>query len=185
VAGASVTTFDRFGDHRGYFNELYNEEKYDGLAAPAQNWKQASGAFPAEPFPSTLSPARAPASRHGARFHGFCRCTTQAVSDVNRWQTVAWWARAALRREGQTCPSSVVAGVLLLVSKARAARAALLSVRQVHHVRPRLLLRRHRRLPRGQPHVWSLVRGQAHGEQSEAGAPPRMRGALGCCSIGV
>jgi dTDP-4-dehydrorhamnose 3,5-epimerase-like enzyme len=47
VEGASVTTFDRFGDHRGYFNELYNEEKYDGLAASTQNWKQASSALSA------------------------------------------------------------------------------------------------------------------------------------------
>ena len=42
IDGASVTTFDRFGDHRGYFNELYNEEKYDGLSAPGERWKQVS-----------------------------------------------------------------------------------------------------------------------------------------------
>jgi len=36
-----VTTFDRYGDSRGYFNELYNEEKYDTLGAPAERWKQA------------------------------------------------------------------------------------------------------------------------------------------------
>ena len=40
VEGASVTTFDRFGDSRGYFNELYNETKYD--VRPEQEWKQVS-----------------------------------------------------------------------------------------------------------------------------------------------
>ena len=41
VHGASVTTFDRFGDSRGYFNELYNEEKYTDVT-PAERWKQVS-----------------------------------------------------------------------------------------------------------------------------------------------
>lgn len=40
VDGASVTTFDRFGDSRGYFNELYNETKYD--ESLRQEWKQVS-----------------------------------------------------------------------------------------------------------------------------------------------
>ena len=40
VDGASVTTFDRFGDSRGYFNELYNETKYD--VKPEPEWKQVS-----------------------------------------------------------------------------------------------------------------------------------------------
>ena len=40
VHGASVTTFDRFGDSRGYFNELYNETKYDGSLC--KEWKQVS-----------------------------------------------------------------------------------------------------------------------------------------------
>jgi len=40
VDGASVTQFDRFGDSRGYFNELYNEAKYD--EALHQDWKQVS-----------------------------------------------------------------------------------------------------------------------------------------------
>ncbi|KAL1527264.1 hypothetical protein AB1Y20_015939 [Prymnesium parvum] len=40
VDGASVTTFDRFGDSRGYFNELYNETKYDGSLV--KEWKQVS-----------------------------------------------------------------------------------------------------------------------------------------------
>ena len=40
VAGASVTTFDRFGDSRGYFNELYNETKYD--ESLQKEWKQVS-----------------------------------------------------------------------------------------------------------------------------------------------
>ena len=41
VDGASVTTFYRYGDHRGYFNELYTEDKYDGVA-PAERLKQVS-----------------------------------------------------------------------------------------------------------------------------------------------
>ena len=40
VHGASVTTFDRFGDSRGYFNELYNETKYD--ESLQKEWKQVS-----------------------------------------------------------------------------------------------------------------------------------------------
>mmetsp|Transcript_53545 Transcript_53545/g.88906 ORF Transcript_53545/g.88906 Transcript_53545/m.88906 type:complete len:497 (+) Transcript_53545:23-1513(+) len=40
VSGASVTSFDRFGDSRGYFNELYNAEKYD--ESLNQSWKQVS-----------------------------------------------------------------------------------------------------------------------------------------------
>eukprot|EP00908_Phaeocystis_cordata_P025673 Transcript_814.p1 GENE.Transcript_814~~Transcript_814.p1 ORF type:complete len:498 (-),score=230.30 Transcript_814:558-2051(-) len=40
VDGASVTTFDRFGDSRGYFNELYNETKYD--ESLQKEWKQVS-----------------------------------------------------------------------------------------------------------------------------------------------
>ena len=40
VDGASVTTFDRFGDSRGYFNELYNEQKYD--ESLQKDWKQVS-----------------------------------------------------------------------------------------------------------------------------------------------
>jgi dTDP-4-dehydrorhamnose reductase/dTDP-4-dehydrorhamnose 3,5-epimerase len=40
VDGASVTTFDRFGDSRGYFNELYNEQKYD--ESLQKEWKQVS-----------------------------------------------------------------------------------------------------------------------------------------------
>jgi len=35
-----VTTFDRFGDSRGYFNELYNETKYD--ESLQKEWKQVS-----------------------------------------------------------------------------------------------------------------------------------------------
>ena len=40
VDGASVTTFDRYGDSRGYFNELYNETKYD--ESLQKDWKQVS-----------------------------------------------------------------------------------------------------------------------------------------------
>jgi len=40
VDGASVTTFDRFGDSRGYFQELYNESKYD--ESLQNDWKQVS-----------------------------------------------------------------------------------------------------------------------------------------------
>ncbi len=40
IRDASVTTFDRFGDSRGYFNELYNETKYDGSLQ--KEWKQVS-----------------------------------------------------------------------------------------------------------------------------------------------
>ena len=40
VDGASVTTIDRFGDSRGYFNELYNETKYD--ESLQKDWKQVS-----------------------------------------------------------------------------------------------------------------------------------------------
>ena len=40
VHDASVTTFDRYGDSRGYFNELYNETKYD--ASLNKEWKQVS-----------------------------------------------------------------------------------------------------------------------------------------------
>ena len=40
IHGASVTAFDRYGDSRGYFNELYNEEKYE--CQPAERWKQVS-----------------------------------------------------------------------------------------------------------------------------------------------
>ena len=40
VDGASVTTFDRYGDSRGYFNELYNEQKYD--ESLHKEWKQVS-----------------------------------------------------------------------------------------------------------------------------------------------
>ena len=38
VHGCSVTQFDRFGDSRGYFNELYNETKYD--ESLQKEWKQ-------------------------------------------------------------------------------------------------------------------------------------------------
>ncbi len=41
VHGASVTTFDRFGDKRGYFQELYNAEKYPDVQ-PQPEWKQVS-----------------------------------------------------------------------------------------------------------------------------------------------
>ena len=40
VDGCTVTTFDRFGDSRGSFNELYNETKYD--ESLKQDWKQVS-----------------------------------------------------------------------------------------------------------------------------------------------
>ena len=40
VHGASVTTFDRYGDSRGFFNELYNETTYDGSLC--KEWKQVS-----------------------------------------------------------------------------------------------------------------------------------------------
>lgn len=49
VHGATVTVFDRFGDSRGYFNELYNDTKYTGqletgpnVPVVASNWKQVS-----------------------------------------------------------------------------------------------------------------------------------------------
>eukprot|EP00965_Chrysotila_dentata_P208794 6184906-Pleurochrysis_carterae.AAC.2 len=38
VAGASVTHFDRYGDSRGYFNELFNADKYDERLP--RDWKQ-------------------------------------------------------------------------------------------------------------------------------------------------
>lgn len=131
VAGASVTTFDRFGDQRGYFNELYNEEKYDGLAAPAQNWKQARNAFCSEPAPSTLSagasaprPDRPPTWLMSAKA-GRELLRREALVD----RRLPPGCRGPLRREGQVCSSSALAGVLLLVPKARAPRAALLPVR--------------------------------------------------------
>jgi dTDP-4-dehydrorhamnose 3,5-epimerase-like enzyme len=40
VDGSSVTTIDRFGDSRGYFNELYNVQKYD--ESLHKEWKQVS-----------------------------------------------------------------------------------------------------------------------------------------------
>ena len=40
VDGSTVTTFDRFGDSRGYFNELYNVQKYD--ESLHKEWKQVS-----------------------------------------------------------------------------------------------------------------------------------------------
>ena len=40
VNGSTVTTFDRFGDSRGYFNELYNVQKYD--ESLHKEWKQVS-----------------------------------------------------------------------------------------------------------------------------------------------
>ena len=50
--GASVTFFDRYGDSRGYFNELYNDTKYEDLdnsrpraadgAEEPKRWKQVS-----------------------------------------------------------------------------------------------------------------------------------------------
>ena len=41
VHGASVTVFDRFGDKRGFFQELYNEEKYD-IQRKEPEWQQVS-----------------------------------------------------------------------------------------------------------------------------------------------
>jgi len=40
IKDATVTSFDRFGDHRGYFNELFNVDKYD--ASLDKQWKQVS-----------------------------------------------------------------------------------------------------------------------------------------------
>jgi dTDP-4-dehydrorhamnose reductase len=40
VHGASITSFDRYGDSRGYFNELFNEDKYDDSLR--KEWKQVS-----------------------------------------------------------------------------------------------------------------------------------------------
>ena len=42
IKDATVTKFPRFGDSRGYFNELYNETKYAEGATPAERWKQVS-----------------------------------------------------------------------------------------------------------------------------------------------
>ena len=42
IKDATVTKFPRFGDSRGYFNELYNETKYAEGASPAERWKQVS-----------------------------------------------------------------------------------------------------------------------------------------------
>lgn len=77
VEGASVTTFDRFGDSRGYFNELYNETKYDvkpsdGNGGEGQ-WKQVS-------FSS--SGKHALRGLHCSQYGKFITCVRGAFYDV-------------------------------------------------------------------------------------------------------
>ena len=71
VHGASVTTFDRFGDSRGYFNELYNETKYD--ESLQQDWKQVS---------FSQSGKHALRGLHCSPYGKFITCTRGAFYDV-------------------------------------------------------------------------------------------------------
>jgi len=71
IHGASVTTFDRFGDSRGYFNELYNETKYD--ESLQQDWKQVS---------FSLSGKHALRGLHCSPYGKFITCVRGSFYDV-------------------------------------------------------------------------------------------------------
>ena len=82
VDGCTVTTFDRFGDSRGYFNELYNETKYDVKPQAATHLGEEPGPGQWKQVSFSSSQKHALRGLHCSPYGKFITCVRGAFYDV-------------------------------------------------------------------------------------------------------
>ena len=84
VHGCSVTEFDRYGDSRGYFNELYNDTKYEDLDASRPRGESTETSLPKRWRQVSFSSSQKHALRglHCSQYGKFITCVRGAFYDV-------------------------------------------------------------------------------------------------------